>query len=89
MQKLLKFNLKLLAKAVLALTLGQVNIAMAAENWHWHGFVAQGLMQAKESNFVNNDGEVSAVSPGRFEADTGASKGSDGHDGQLSESNER
>ncbi len=60
MQKLLKFNLKLLAKAVLALTLGQVNLVMAADDWHWHGFVAQGLMQAKDSNFVNNDGEVSA-----------------------------
>jgi len=60
MQKLFKFNLKLLAKVVLALTLGQVNQVMAADDWHWHGFVAQGLMQAKDSNFVNNDGEVSA-----------------------------
>jgi len=60
MQKLLKFNPKLLAKAVLALMLGQVIPVMAAENWHWHGFVAQGLVQAKDSNFVNNDGEMSA-----------------------------
>lgn len=59
MQKLLKFNLKLIAKISLALTLGQVPFANAADDWHWHGFVAQGLMQAKDSNFVNNDGDVS------------------------------
>lgn len=59
MQKLLKFNLKLLAKALLAVSLGQVHLAAAAEDWHWHGFIAQGLIQAKDSNFVNNDGEVS------------------------------
>ena len=31
-----------------------------ADDWSWHGFVSQGLIQARESNFVNNDGEVSA-----------------------------
>lgn len=33
--------------------------ATAADNWHWHGFISQGLMQARESNFVNDDGAVS------------------------------
>ncbi len=32
--------------------------AAAADNWHWHGFVSQGLMQASDSNFVNDDGAV-------------------------------
>ncbi|MDZ7901158.1 MAG: hypothetical protein U5L01_00810 [Rheinheimera sp.] len=31
-----------------------------AEDWTWHGFVSQGVIQARESNFVNNDGEVSS-----------------------------
>ena len=30
-----------------------------AENGVWHGFVSQGLIQAQDSNFVNNDGDVS------------------------------
>lgn len=33
--------------------------SVAADDWHWHGFVSQGLMQARNSNFVNNDGDVS------------------------------
>lgn len=33
--------------------------AVAEDNWHWHGFVSQGLMQAKDSNFVNDDGGIS------------------------------
>lgn len=30
-----------------------------AEDGVWHGFISQGLIQAQESNFVNNDGDVS------------------------------
>lgn len=33
--------------------------ASAADSWQWHGFVAQGLMQADQSNFVNDDGGIS------------------------------
>ena len=33
--------------------------SVAADDWHWHGFVSQGLMQARNSNFVNNDDDVS------------------------------
>lgn len=59
MQKLLKFNLKHLPKALVLLVLSQAHLVLAADDWHWHGFIAQGLMQAKDSNFVNNDGKVS------------------------------
>lgn len=38
---------------------------------------------------VEQHGEVTAISAGRFEADTHASKSTDGHDRQLSEPNQR
>ncbi len=54
--KLSKSSLKL--SLLMLLTLN-INSAFA-EDWTWHGFVSQGLIQAKDSNFVNNDGDVSA-----------------------------
>ena len=41
------------------LLLSGISVAVAADTWHWHGFVSQGLMQAENSNFVNDDGSVS------------------------------
>lgn len=48
-----------------------------------------GVGQGRPAEVVEHDGEASTVSPGRFEADTSASKSSDGHDGELRESNKR
>lgn len=47
-------------KPVLLLMLACISNSANADDWSWHGFVSQGLIQARESNFVNNDGEVSA-----------------------------
>jgi hypothetical protein len=58
MQKLLKFNPKLPVSMFLALSLGQASFVLAADDWHWHGFITQGIIQAEDSNFVNNDGKV-------------------------------
>ncbi|MCV2886167.1 TonB-dependent receptor [Aestuariibacter sp. AA17] len=33
--------------------------AFAADNWNIHGFVAQGIIQAEGSNFVNDEGDTS------------------------------
>ena len=54
--KLSKSSLKPLLLCMLAL----LSESALAEDWTWHGFVSQGVIQARESNFVNNDGEVSA-----------------------------
>lgn len=53
---LFKSSLKRCSLVLLALL---TNSAFA-EDWSWHGFVSQGLIQAELSNFVNNDGKVSA-----------------------------
>jgi len=60
MQKLFTSSLKPLLAVAYALSLGWFSQAQAADDLHWHGFVAQGMMQAKNSNFLNNTGEVSA-----------------------------
>ena len=33
--------------------------SMAADNFHFNGFIAQGVQQAKDTNFVDQDGDVS------------------------------
>ncbi|HAT41501.1 MAG TPA: hypothetical protein DCS87_07190 [Rheinheimera sp.] len=33
--------------------------AANAEDWQWHGFISQGLMQSERSNFVNDTGKLS------------------------------
>lgn len=43
-----------------ALLLWMTSAAAEHTEVSWHGFVAQGLMQAPDSNFVNNKGELSA-----------------------------
>ena len=59
MQKSLKFNLSLLSLLLTGGALLQSAPVQATDDWHWHGFVSQGVMQAKDSNFLNNDGDVS------------------------------
>lgn len=53
--------LKSLKLSLSALLLAGMTQAAAAERWHWHGFLSQGLLQASDSNFVNNDGELSTA----------------------------
>lgn len=50
-------SLLLLSSAVLLL---HCPVSVASDGWHWHGFVSQGLMQASKSNFVNDNGEITA-----------------------------
>lgn len=44
--------------AVLAVFLGGLNTASAQE-WQWHGFLSQGMIQADKSNFINQSGKPS------------------------------
>lgn len=47
-------------KAALCALIGFSNPAYAAqEDFQWHGFIAQGLIQAEDTNYVNDDGDVS------------------------------
>lgn len=59
MRKLLKLHLKSVLMLSVLLTVFSAAAAHGRDNFHWHGFVAQGVMQAKNSNFLNNDGDVS------------------------------
>ncbi|WP_333609050.1 hypothetical protein [Arsukibacterium sp.] len=45
--------------SVLSLLTSLSSLAVAAESFSWHGFVAQGVTQAKDSNAINDEGEVS------------------------------
>lgn len=44
--------------AVLAVFVGGMNTASAQE-WQWHGFLSQGVIQAEKSNFINQSGKPS------------------------------
>ncbi|WP_306520172.1 hypothetical protein [Rheinheimera sp.] len=60
MQKLFKSSHNAAGRLLVALCLYQAAPVIASETWHWHGYIAQGLMRSAESNFVNNDGAISA-----------------------------
>ncbi|GLX82878.1 TonB-dependent receptor [Thalassotalea eurytherma] len=44
--------------SILALSLFST-VVSASEKLQWHGFIAQGLIQAKDTNYINDDGDVS------------------------------
>ena len=46
--------------AAMALTILCSGAVLAESELSWQGFVAQGLIQAPDSGFVNDDGELSA-----------------------------
>ncbi|MBC3765904.1 TonB-dependent receptor [Neptunicella marina] len=48
-----------MSKLRLALSLFMVINMTQAEEINWHGFIAQGLIQAKDSSFINKDGDIS------------------------------
>lgn len=60
MQKLFKSSHNAAGLLLIGLSLVQLSPLIASESLHWHGFVAQGLMRSADSNFVNNDGAISA-----------------------------
>lgn len=51
----------LLAISSAVLLVGSFATLATEDNWRWHGFVSQGLMQARHSNFVTDDGEISTA----------------------------
>lgn len=60
MQKLFKSSHNAAGLLLIGLSLGQLPPLIASESLQWHGYIAQGLMRSADSNFVNNDGAISA-----------------------------
>ncbi|WP_416308624.1 TonB-dependent receptor [Neptunicella sp. SCSIO 80796] len=46
-------------QVVLAILIAIYSSHLVADDFNWHGFVAQGAIQAKNSNFINQNGETS------------------------------
>ena len=53
-------NYRLLFYVSISVTLSMYSATVRADKLNVHGFVAQGIIQADGSNFVNNDGDISA-----------------------------